>query len=66
MDGYALTRAIRETPELRPLKVVLHSSLSGVFNETLVREVGADRFIAKFQPDLLAETVLELLSAPAA
>ena len=61
MDGYALTRAIRETPALRKLKVVLHSSLSGVFNEAIVREVGADRFIAKFQPDLLAQTVLELL-----
>ncbi|HTV86137.1 MAG TPA: chemotaxis protein [Dyella sp.] len=61
LDGYALTRAIRDTPALRGLKVVLHSSLSGVFNETLVREVGADRFIAKFQPDLLAKTVLELM-----
>lgn len=61
LDGYALTRAIRETPALRRLKVVLHSSLSGVFNETLVRDVGADRFIAKFQPDLLAKTVLDLM-----
>ncbi|MBB6240864.1 chemotaxis protein [Rhodanobacter sp. MP1X3] len=61
MDGYALTRAIRESPALRRIKVVLHSSLSGVFNESIVREVGADRFIAKFQPDLLAQTVLELL-----
>jgi two-component system chemotaxis response regulator CheV len=61
LDGYALTRAIRETPALRQLKVVLHSSLSGIFNEALVREVGADRFIAKFQPDLLAMTVLELI-----
>jgi two-component system chemotaxis response regulator CheV len=64
MDGYALTRAIREDPALRRLKVVLHSSLSGVFNEALVRDVGADRFIAKFQPDLLAQTVLELLPTP--
>jgi two-component system chemotaxis response regulator CheV len=61
LDGYALTRAIRDTPALRGLKVVLHSSLSGVFNEALVRDVGADRFIAKFQPDLLAKTVLELM-----
>jgi len=61
LDGYALTRAIREDPLLRPLKVVLHSSLSGVFNQALVREVGADRFIAKFQPDVLAGAVLELL-----
>ncbi|MEW9625446.1 chemotaxis protein [Rhodanobacter geophilus] len=63
LDGYALTRAIREAPELRRLKVVLHSSLSGIFNEAMVKEVKADRFVAKFQPDLLAQAVLELLPA---
>ncbi len=58
MDGYALTRAIREDAQLRHLKVLLHSSLSGVFNEAMVERVGADRFIAKFQPDVLATAVL--------
>jgi two-component system, chemotaxis family, chemotaxis protein CheV len=61
LDGYALTRAIRETPSLRQLKILLHSSLSGMFNEAMVKEVKADRFVAKFQPDLLAQAVLELL-----
>ncbi|GAA0900574.1 chemotaxis protein [Luteibacter anthropi] len=61
MDGYALTRAIREDAQLRHLKVLLHSSLSGVFNEAMVARVGADRFIAKFQPDVLASAVLDLL-----
>ncbi|GAA0256882.1 chemotaxis protein [Rhodanobacter caeni] len=61
LDGYALTRAIRETPSLRQLKVVLHSSLSGLFNQAMVKEVNADRFVAKFQPDLLAKAVLDLL-----
>jgi two-component system chemotaxis response regulator CheV len=61
MDGYALTRAIRETPALRSLKVVLHSSISGIFNEAMVREVHADRFVAKFQPDVLAQAVLDLM-----
>ena len=65
LDGYALTRAIREAPELCRLKVVLHSSLSGIFNAAMVREVKADRFVAKFQPDLLAQAVLELLPAEA-
>lgn len=65
LDGYALTRAIREAPGLRQLKVVLHSSLSGLFNEAMVKEVKADRFVAKYQPDLLAQAVLELLPEPA-
>jgi two-component system, chemotaxis family, chemotaxis protein CheV len=63
MDGYALTRAIREDAQLRGLRVLLHSSLSGVFNEAMVARVGADRFIAKFQPEVLANAVLELLPA---
>ncbi|MDF3982121.1 chemotaxis protein [Luteibacter sp. PPL201] len=63
MDGYAMTRAIRDEPQLRHLKVLLHSSLSGVFNEAMVARVGADRFIAKFQPDVLATAVMELLPA---
>jgi two-component system chemotaxis response regulator CheV len=61
MDGYALTTAIREDAQLRHMKVLLHSSLSGVFNEAMVARVGADRFIAKFQPDILATAVLDLL-----
>lgn len=63
LDGYALTRAIREAPSLRRLKVVLHSSLSGLFNEGMVKEVKADRFVAKFQPDVLAQTVLDMLAS---
>lgn len=63
LDGYALTRAIREDPALARLRVVLHSSLSGGFNADTVASVGADRFVAKFNPDVLAKTILELLPA---
>lgn len=65
LDGYALTRAIRESATLRHLKIVLHSSISGLFNEQLVRDVKADAFVAKFQPDRLAQAVIDLLPAPA-
>ncbi|MCG5499839.1 chemotaxis protein [Ectothiorhodospira lacustris] len=58
MDGYTLSAAIRKEPALSGLYVVLHSSLSGTFNETLVRRAGADRFLPKFSPDELAEAVL--------
>ena len=57
MDGYTLTAEIKNTPELQNLKVVLHTSLSGVFNQAMVKKVGADDFIAKFHPDELATAV---------
>lgn len=57
MDGYTLTTEIRMDPSLKDLFILLHTSLSGVFNNALVSKVGADEFIAKFKPDALAETV---------
>jgi two-component system chemotaxis response regulator CheV len=62
MDGYALTRAVREDARLKGLHVILHTSLSGVFNASLTGQVSADRFIAKFDADELAKAVLEGLS----
>lgn len=58
MDGYALTTRLRADPRLQHLYVLLHTSLSGVFNEAMVERVGANRFIPKFTPDVLAEAVL--------
>lgn len=57
MDGYTLTAEIKADPQLRNMHVVLHSSLSGVFNEAMVKKVGADQFIAKFHPDELVSAV---------
>jgi two-component system chemotaxis response regulator CheV len=39
----------------------LHTSLSGIFNNSLIEKVGADKFIAKFKPDELASAVIERL-----
>ncbi len=61
MDGYTLTAEIKNTPELQNLNVVLHTSLSGVFNQAMVQKVGADDFIAKFHPDELAMAVQKWL-----
>lgn len=59
MDGYTLTTEIRQDPNMQDMHVLLHTSLSGVFNQTMVRRVGADDFLAKFQPDDLASRVIE-------
>lgn len=59
MDGYTLTSEIRQDPRLQDLYIVLHTSLSGVFNNALIDKVGANKFIPKFNPDELATAVLE-------
>ena len=58
MDGYTLTAEVRSDPRLKDLHVMLHTSLSGVFNQAMVRKVGADDFLSKFSADELAERVL--------
>lgn len=57
MDGYTFTAEVRTDPALKDLYVILHTSLSGVFNEAMVKKVGANDFIAKFHPDELAKRV---------
>ncbi|MBM0491747.1 response regulator [Aeromonas jandaei] len=61
MDGYTFTAEIRNNPNLKDLHVILHTSLSGVFNQAMVQKVGANNFIAKFQPDELAKAVQNAL-----
>lgn len=62
MDGYTLTTEIRRNPILKDLHVILHTSLSGVFNQAMVEKVGANKFIAKFNADELAGAVLEAVA----
>ena len=61
MDGYTLTKNIKDHPDLKDLHVLLHSSLSGSFNENMVKKVGANDFLAKYNSDELAKRVLEHL-----
>ena len=37
--------------------ILLHTSLSGIFNQAMVEKVGAKDFLDKFKPDKLAEAV---------
>jgi two-component system chemotaxis response regulator CheV len=61
MDGYTFVTRCKESPELRDVFILLHSSLSGVFNQAMVKKVGADDFMAKFSPDELAERVMQII-----
>ncbi|WP_194436223.1 chemotaxis protein CheV [Vibrio fluminensis] len=61
MDGYKLTHEVRLDPRMKDLHVVLNTSLSGSFNDAMVKKVGCDRFISKFQPDLLVQVTQDRL-----
>jgi two-component system, chemotaxis family, chemotaxis protein CheV len=61
MDGYRLTAEVRKDPLLKDLYVVLHTSLSGSFNNAMVEKVGCNDFLSKFQPDELAKVVQKRL-----
>lgn len=61
MDGYTLVTYCKQSPRLAPLYVMLHSSLSGVFNNAMAEKVGADEFMAKFDPNELAERVMSIV-----
>ncbi|KRW62422.1 chemotaxis protein CheV [Pseudomonas sp. TTU2014-080ASC] len=63
MDGYTLTAEIRADPRMQKLHIILHTSLSGVFNQAMVKKVGADDFLAKFHPDDLAARVVDRINA---
>ena len=65
MDGYTLTTEIRKDERLRHIPVLLHTSLSGVFNLSMVEKVGADKFVPKFNADELAGEVVRLIGLEA-
>ena len=61
MDGFTLTRNIKQDARFKAIPVVIHSSLTGTTNEGHVKSVGADAYIAKFQADELASTLSAVL-----
>ncbi|RDH84717.1 MAG: chemotaxis protein CheW [endosymbiont of Galathealinum brachiosum] len=62
MDGYTLTTKIRKDPRMQDLYVMLHTSLSGVFNNSMVEKVGANHFVPKFKPNELAHSVINVVN----
>ena len=61
MDGYMLTRKIKEDKRFAGIPVLMHSSLSGSSNQQLGKTVGVDEYISKFEPNRLASTLTRLL-----
>jgi len=57
MDGYTLATKIKADPNMKKIYLILHTSLSGVFNTSMVQKVGANEFLAKFDPDSLMNSI---------
>lgn len=61
MDGFTLTRKIKQEARFKNLPVIIHSSLSGSANEVHVKSVGADAYVGKFVAEELAATIRKVL-----
>lgn len=62
MDGFTLTRNIKQDPRFKSVPVIIHSSLSGVTNEDHVKKVGANAYVAKFVAEELAATIRNVIA----
>lgn len=62
MDGFTLTRNIKQDPRFSAIPVVIHSSLTGSTNEAHVKKVGADAYVAKFVAEDLANALRYVLT----
>ncbi|MDX1765225.1 MAG: chemotaxis protein [bacterium] len=57
MDGYTLTRKIKNDDRFKVIPVIMHSSMSGESNVARGKEAGCDVYVVKFDPELLFKTV---------
>jgi two-component system chemotaxis response regulator CheV len=63
MDGFMLTRNIKADPRFHGVKVLVHSSMSESSNRTKGLAMGADGFLAKFNPTDVADALQKFLNA---
>lgn len=57
MDGYVLTKNIKNDTRFAGIPVVMHSSLSSEANHAMGTAVGVDAYVAKFDAEILADTL---------
>lgn len=61
MDGYVLTKNIKGDSRFEGVPVVMHSSLSSEANRAMGKAVGVDAYVAKFDAEVLADTLRPVL-----
>ena len=62
MDGYVLTMKIKQDPRFKGIPVVMHSSLSAATNVAMGKRIGADGYVAKFDPLELSKSLSPFLA----
>lgn len=62
MDGFKLTKLIKEDKRFSGVKVLVHSSMSGSSNRDKGLAMGADGFLAKFNPNEVLETLQRIFA----
>ena len=58
MDGFSLTKHIREDSRLRVLPILMHSSLSGHCNVEKGKSLGVTDYVTKFNPEELRDKLV--------
>lgn len=61
MDGFTLTRKIKEDDRFKTVPVVVHSSLTGLANQEHAQNVGADGYVGKFIAEELGAALRKTL-----
>jgi two-component system chemotaxis response regulator CheV len=61
MDGYVLTKYIKGDARFAGIPVIMHSSLSSEANRAMGQAVGVDAYVAKFDAEVLADTLRPML-----
>lgn len=61
MDGFSLTKHIREDSRLQNLPILMHSSLSGHCNVEKGKSMGVTDYVTKFQPAELRDKLVKHL-----
>lgn len=61
MDGYTLTKKIKDHPALKRIPVIVNTSLSGEWSSVRAKTVNADAFFIKFHPDEIVKTTVDLI-----
>jgi len=62
MDGFTLTRTIKDDPRFDGIPVMVHSSLSGTATENHAKKSGADAYVAKFVAEELGSNILKVVA----